>query len=110
MLLAGVSLALLAVRVTLLQASKSAQSARRYIDCLCSMELHALNDEEPLDAVEQEEGEEDDACGPHAFSQGPQHAEEEQADQRFVQRGGVDRIGDLLGVRRDQENAHRTDP
>src|SRR5436190_18283452 len=50
-LLAGVSLALLAVRITFIQAAKGAQSARRYIDCLCGLEPHALNDQESLDAL-----------------------------------------------------------
>lgn len=43
-LLAGVSLALLAVRVSVLQASKSAQAARRYIEGLCGQEAHALSE------------------------------------------------------------------
>src|SRR5687768_2228479 len=50
-LLTGVSLALLAVRVSVLQASKSAQSARRYIDQLCALEPSALSEDETADAV-----------------------------------------------------------
>jgi two-component system, OmpR family, phosphate regulon sensor histidine kinase PhoR len=50
-LLIGISLALIALRVVGIQASKGAQSARRYIDCLCQLELHALNDEESLDSI-----------------------------------------------------------
>jgi two-component system phosphate regulon sensor histidine kinase PhoR len=50
-LLAGFSLALLAVRVTFIQASKSTQRARQYIESLCSLELHALSDDEPVDGV-----------------------------------------------------------
>src|SRR5688572_21919998 len=50
-LLVGVSLALLAVRITFVQAAKGAQSARRYIDCLCGLEAHALNDQNALDAI-----------------------------------------------------------
>lgn len=45
-LFAGLSLALLAVRLTLLQTAKAADSARRYIDQLCSLEPHALCHEE----------------------------------------------------------------
>ena len=50
-LLIGISLALIATRIVALQALKSTQSARRYIDSLCSQELHALSDQEALDAV-----------------------------------------------------------
>src|SRR5439155_16832534 len=50
-LLSGVSLALIAVRIVGIQASKGAQSARRYIDCLCELELDALNDEGTLDSI-----------------------------------------------------------
>jgi two-component system phosphate regulon sensor histidine kinase PhoR len=50
-LLAGICLALLAVRISLLQSAKSAESARRYIDCLCGLEAHALGDDNVLDAI-----------------------------------------------------------
>ena len=50
-LLAGVCLALLAARITLLQSAKAAESARRFIDCLCSLEAHALGNEEILEAI-----------------------------------------------------------
>jgi two-component system, OmpR family, phosphate regulon sensor histidine kinase PhoR len=50
-LLVGVSLALLAVRVSVLQTSKSAQSARRYIDQLCALEPHALSDDDASDPI-----------------------------------------------------------
>jgi two-component system phosphate regulon sensor histidine kinase PhoR len=45
-LLAGFSIALLAVRISVLQASKGAQSARRYIESLCGLEAHVLCDPE----------------------------------------------------------------
>src|SRR5262245_47327246 len=50
-LLAGVCLALLSVRITLLQSAKAAESARRYIECLCGLEAHALGDEHVLSAI-----------------------------------------------------------
>lgn len=50
-LLVGVSLALLAVRVSVVQASKSAQSARRYIDQLCALEAQTLSDDESSDPI-----------------------------------------------------------
>src|SRR6266850_1835720 len=50
-LLVGVSLALMAVRIVGVQASKGAQSARRYIDCLCGLELNALIDQDAIDAI-----------------------------------------------------------
>jgi two-component system phosphate regulon sensor histidine kinase PhoR len=50
-LLVGISLALLAVRVTFVQAAKSAQSARRYLDCLCEMEATALSDEQTVGSI-----------------------------------------------------------
>ena len=51
LLLAGLSLGALAVRLTMFQASKGAQSARRYIDGLCDLEPHALNDEQATGAI-----------------------------------------------------------
>jgi two-component system, OmpR family, phosphate regulon sensor histidine kinase PhoR len=50
-LIVGVSLALIAVRTIGVQALKSAQSARRYIDCLCGLEPGALHDETALDSI-----------------------------------------------------------
>jgi two-component system, OmpR family, phosphate regulon sensor histidine kinase PhoR len=50
-LLAGVSVALLAVRVSVIQASKAAQSARRHIDGLCALETHALGEEGIAEAI-----------------------------------------------------------
>jgi len=51
MLLAGVSLTLLAVRIMFVQAAKSAQAARRYIDSLCGLGAIDLNDQDVLDAI-----------------------------------------------------------
>jgi two-component system phosphate regulon sensor histidine kinase PhoR len=50
-LLVGVSLALLAVRITFVQAAKSAQSARRYIDSLCGLGANELNNQDPDEAI-----------------------------------------------------------
>jgi two-component system, OmpR family, phosphate regulon sensor histidine kinase PhoR len=50
-LFAGFSLALLAVRLTLLLTAKAAESARRHIDRLCGLESHALCEEEVRDEV-----------------------------------------------------------
>jgi two-component system phosphate regulon sensor histidine kinase PhoR len=50
-LLAGVCLALLAARLALLQTAKAAESARRFIECLCALEPHALNDDAMLDSI-----------------------------------------------------------
>src|SRR5205823_4010802 len=50
-LLVGVSLALLAVRITFVQAAKSAQAARRYIDGLCGLGALDLNNQDELDAI-----------------------------------------------------------
>lgn len=48
---AGLGLALLAARLTLLQTAKAADSARKYIDCLCSLETHALTDPSVLGSM-----------------------------------------------------------
>ena len=45
-LLVGVSMALLVVRISVIQVSKGAQAARSFIDDLCSLEAHALCDPE----------------------------------------------------------------
>src|SRR5439155_21173875 len=50
-LLVGISLALLVVRTTFVQAAKSAQAARRYIDALCGLGGIDLNDQDALDAI-----------------------------------------------------------
>jgi two-component system, OmpR family, phosphate regulon sensor histidine kinase PhoR len=50
-LLVGVTIALVAFHVTFVQAAKSARSARRYIDCLCALEAHDLNDQEARDSI-----------------------------------------------------------
>src|SRR5438067_9312408 len=50
-LLVGVSLALLVVRITFVQAAKSAQAARRYIDSLCGLGANELNNQDPDDAI-----------------------------------------------------------
>src|SRR5580765_3819951 len=50
-LLVGISLALLAVRITFVQAAKSAQAARRYIDGLCGLGAIDLNNQDELDAI-----------------------------------------------------------
>jgi two-component system phosphate regulon sensor histidine kinase PhoR len=50
-LLAGVSLALLAARVAFVQASKASESARRYIDCLLELEARGLADDSNLDVI-----------------------------------------------------------
>src|SRR5262245_45718467 len=50
-LLIGASFALIAARILSIQATKGAQAARRYIDCLCGLELNALNDESALDTI-----------------------------------------------------------
>jgi two-component system phosphate regulon sensor histidine kinase PhoR len=50
-LLGGLSLALVAVQITLLQTSKAAVSARRYIDCLCGLEAHELSDDKMLESI-----------------------------------------------------------
>src|SRR5438128_2594766 len=50
-LLVGVSLAVVAIRITMVQVSKSAQRARHYIESLCSLELHALTENEPVESV-----------------------------------------------------------
>jgi len=55
-LLAGVCLALLAARITLLQSAKAAESARRFIDCLCELDPHALGDNQILDTVPVRQG------------------------------------------------------
>jgi two-component system phosphate regulon sensor histidine kinase PhoR len=48
---AGLALALLAVRITLLQTAKAAEAARRHIDRLCSLEAHALCDEQNREEI-----------------------------------------------------------
>src|SRR5437867_9416993 len=50
-LLVGISLALLTVRITFVQAAKSAQAARRYIDALCGLGAVDLNDQDAPDAI-----------------------------------------------------------
>jgi two-component system phosphate regulon sensor histidine kinase PhoR len=50
-LLVGMTLALLTVRITFVQAAKTAQSARRYIDALCGLGAIDLNDQDALDAI-----------------------------------------------------------
>ena len=50
-LLAGVCIALFAFHITFVQAAKSAQSARRHIDCLCALDAQALNDQDALNAI-----------------------------------------------------------
>src|SRR5262245_31751114 len=50
-LLIGIAFALIAAGIVGMQATKGAQAARRYIDCLCELELHALNNDEALDAI-----------------------------------------------------------
>jgi two-component system, OmpR family, phosphate regulon sensor histidine kinase PhoR len=50
-LLIGIAFALIAAGIVGIQASKGAQAARRYIDCLCELELQALNNDEALDAI-----------------------------------------------------------
>lgn len=50
-LLAGVSLALLAARIALLQAAKVGESSRTFLDHLCGLEPHTLCDGQALDAV-----------------------------------------------------------
>src|SRR5262245_26422079 len=50
-LLAGVTLSLLAGRLTLLQAAKASESARRHILNLCSLESHALCEQESQEAI-----------------------------------------------------------
>src|SRR4051794_31644772 len=47
----GGLLALAALRITMIQPSKSARGARQYIESLCSLELHALSENEPVESV-----------------------------------------------------------
>jgi two-component system phosphate regulon sensor histidine kinase PhoR len=51
LLLAGIGLTVLVIHVSLVQASKTAESTRRYIDQLCQFEADQLNDESALDAI-----------------------------------------------------------
>jgi two-component system phosphate regulon sensor histidine kinase PhoR len=50
-LMAGVALALFAVRIAMVQAAKTAESARRYIDSVCRLEGRELHEEATLDAI-----------------------------------------------------------
>jgi two-component system, OmpR family, phosphate regulon sensor histidine kinase PhoR len=50
-LIGGLLVGLLAIRIVVVQASKQAQSARRYIDSLCELEPHALHDDESTSAI-----------------------------------------------------------
>ena len=50
-MIAGFSLAALAFRLALLQTSKAADAARRYLDTLCTLEQHALPIEQTLGVV-----------------------------------------------------------
>jgi two-component system, OmpR family, phosphate regulon sensor histidine kinase PhoR len=50
-LLAGFCIALLAARIALLQADKAAASARRFIDCLCELDPHAVVESDLLSAI-----------------------------------------------------------
>jgi two-component system phosphate regulon sensor histidine kinase PhoR len=50
-LLVGMTLGLLAVRITFVQAAKSAQAARRYIDGLCGLGANDLNNQDEIDTI-----------------------------------------------------------